>query len=167
MKFHKFVGKKDLPITEEEIQSFIEYLKDTDFVYVNTEDVHYVFGNDDYACSKNIIFRHKNYSEESYFEFRDNIKSSLCIRNEVSFHVVKQEGYMDDNTTPPPFQYKCWTYLKGRMREYRHKSWHNSPTVKGVTTFNYGTEFSDFDIKTNLKILSEYMTSVYCKVYPK
>ena len=158
-KFGKFVGKKDEPISKQEIAEFMSRFSLLVAEYDDTLVLNYHI-NDLGGLIINFNGKPK--------KFR-NVLGSRITFNGIFFFLFKQSGYIDnfdwcrmkiiDNTKPekdydsaPPFQYSVYLRVMGSEIPYRHRT---KMGIAPKSSFQYGTEFDDIDFTESIKDLFE------------
>lgn len=158
-KFGKFVGKKDEPISKQEIAEFMSRFSLLVAKYDDTLALNYHI-NELGGLIINFNGKPK--------KFR-NVLGSRITFNGIFFAIYKQSGYIDnfdwcrmkiiDDTKPqrdfesaPPFQYSVYLRVMGSEIPYRHR---NKMGIAPKSSFQYGTEFDDIDFSESIKDLFE------------
>ena len=153
-KFGKFVGKKDEPISKQEIAEFMSRFSLLVAEYDDTLVLNYHI-NDLGGLIINFNGKPK--------KFR-NVLGSRITFNGIFFAIYKQSGYIDnfdwcrmkiiDNTKPekdydsaPPFQYSATMWVVGEKIPYRCRE---SRNITNTEMYQYGTEFDDIDFSSAL-----------------
>lgn len=149
--FGNFVGKKDLELTNEEKEMFMNFFKMKLFNYHN--------------CNFEKVLTIQNVKEECYTTFTDfksyyfifKPKESLNGRNikrdrvidfsGISFIIRKESGFLEvknkeENINAPEFQYSLNILIQGKQIRYKCR---NIESISLKNSFQFGTELSDFD----------------------
>lgn len=158
-KFGKFVGKKDEPISRQEIAEFMSRFSLLVAEYDDTLAVNYHISH-----LGGLIINFNGKPKK----FR-NVLGSRITFNGIFFAIYKQSGYIDnfdwgkmkiiDSTKPqrdfesaPPFQYSVYLRIMGSEIPYRHRK---EESISPKSSFQYGTEFEDIDFTESIKDLFE------------
>lgn len=158
-KFGKFVGKKDEPISRQEIAEFMSRFSLLVAEYDDTLALNYHISH-----LGGLIINFNGKPKK----FR-NVLGSRITFNGIFFGIYKQSGYIDnfdwgkmkiiDSTKPqrdfesaPPFQYAVYLRVMGSEIPYRHR---NEESISLKSSFQYGTEFEDIDFTESIKDLFE------------
>ena len=158
-KFGKFVGKKDEPISKQEIAEFMSRFS----LLVAEYDDTLVLNYDINELGGLII----NFNGKPK-KFR-NVLGSRITFNGIFFAIYKQSGYIDnfdwgkvkiiDSTKPqrdfesaPPFQYSVYLRVMGSEIPYRHRT---KMGIAPKSSYQYGTEFDDIDFTESIRELFE------------
>ena len=166
-KFGNFVGKKDLELTNEEKEMFMNFFKMKLFNYhnCNLEKV-LTIQNVEEKCYT--TFTHfKSY----YFIFKPkeslngrNIKKNRVIDfSGISFIIRKESGFLEvkneeENTNAPEFQYTLSIRIQGKQIRYKHR---NIESISLKNSFQFGTELNDFDFSDTFYDLYRTLYGVY------
>ena len=158
-KFGKFVGKKDEPISKQEIAEFMSRFSLLVAKYDDTLALNYHISE---LGGLIIDFTGKPK------KFR-NVLGSRITFNGIFFAIYKQSGYIDnfdwcrvkiiDSTKPqrdfesaPPFQYSVYLRVIGTEIPYRHRT---KMGIAPKSSYQYGTEFDDIDFSESIRELFE------------
>lgn len=158
-KFGKFVGKKDEPISRQEIAELMSRFSLLVAEYDDTLALNYHISH-----LGGLIINFNGKPKK----FR-NVLGSRITFNGIFFAIYKQSGYIDnfdwgkmkiiDSTKPqrdfesaPPFQYSVYLRIMGTEIPYRHR---NEESISPKSSFQYGTEFEDIDFTESIKDLFE------------
>ena len=156
-KFGKFVGKKDEPISKQEIAEFMSRFSLLVAEYDDTLALNYHISE---LGGLIIDFTGKPK------KFR-NVLGSRITFNGIFFAIYKQSGYIDnfdwgkvkiiDSTKPqrdfesaPPFQYSVYLRVIGTEIPYRHRT---KMGIAPKSSYQYGTEFDDIDFSESIREL--------------
>lgn len=166
-KFGNFVGKKDLELTNEEKEMFMNFFKEKLFNYNN--------------CNFEKILINQEVKEECYTTFTDfksyyfifKPKESLNGRNirgnrvidfsGISFIVRKESGFLEikneeENINAPEFQYTLSICIQGKQIRYKHR---NIESISLKDSFQFGTELNDFDFSATFYDLYRTLYGLY------
>ena len=158
-KFGKFVGKKDEPISRQEIAEFMSRFSLLVAEYDDTLALNYHISH-----LGGLIINFNGKPKK----FR-NVLGSRITFNGIFFAIYKQSGYIDnfdwgkmkiiDSTKPqrdfesaPPFQYSVYLRVMGSEIPYKHR---NEEGISPKKSFQYGTEYDDIDFSESIKELFE------------
>ena len=158
-KFGKFVGKKDEPISKQEIAEFMSRFSLLVAKYDNTLALNYHISE-----LGGLIINFNGKPKK----FRNVLGSRITFKG-IFFAIYKQSGYIDnfdwckmevkDKTKPekdydsaPPFQYSVYLRVMGSEIPYRHRT---KMGIAPKSSFQYGTEFDDIDFSESIKDLFE------------
>lgn len=158
-KFGKFVGKKDEPISKQEIAEFMSRFSLLVAEYDDTLALNYHISH-----LGGLIINFNGKPKK----FR-NVLGSRITFNGIFFAIYKQSGYIDnfdwgkmkiiDSTKPqrdfesaPPFQYSVYLRVMGSEIPYRHR---NEEGISPKKSFQYGTEYDGIDFSESIKELFE------------
>lgn len=169
-KYGNFVAEKDLALTEEEKQIFLNFFKEKFFIT-----------HEEYNFKK--FFTNTNVSEECFTTFTDfktyyfnfmtekplngrNYKRDRIIDFKgIAFLVRKQKGFLEvldkngsalrdkngnlikDYENAPKFQYTLSVEVNGSKISYKCR---NKKTISLKKNFQYDTNIENFDLKTIL-----------------
>lgn len=158
-KFGKFVGKKDEPISKQEIAEFMSRFSLLVAEYDDTLVLNY-----EISPAGGLIINFNGKPKK----FR-NVLGSRITFNGIFFTIYKQSGYIDnfdwgkmkviDITKPerdfesaPPFQYSVYLSVIGTEIPYRHRT---KMGIAPKSSYQYGTEFDDIDFSESIRELFE------------
>ena len=156
-KFGKFVGKKDEPISKQEIAEFMSRFSLLVAEYDDTLVLNYHISD-----LGGLIINFNGKPKK----FR-NVLGSRITFNGIFFAIYKQSGYIDnfdwgkmkiiDSTKPqrdfesaPPFQYSVYLRVIGTEIPYRHRT---KMGIAPKSSYQYGTEFDDIDFSESIREL--------------
>ena len=156
-KFGKFVGKKDEPISKQEIAEFMSRFSLLVAKYDDTLALNYHISD-----LGGLIINFNGKPKK----FR-NVLGSRITFNGIFFAIYKQSGYIDnfdwgkmkiiDSTKPqrdfesaPPFQYSVYLRVMGCEIPYRHRT---KMGIAPKSSYQYGTEFDDIDFTESIREL--------------
>ena len=156
-KFGKFVGKKDEPISKQEIAEFLSRFSLLVAKYDDTLALNYHISE-----LGGLIINFNGKPKK----FR-NVLGSRITFNGIFFAIYKQSGYIDnfdwgkmkiiDSTKPqrdfesaPPFQYSVYLRVIGTEIPYRHRT---KMGIAPKSSYQYGTEFDDIDFSESIREL--------------
>lgn len=163
MKYGKFVSEKSLEISQNELNYFINLLKDK----VKEYDLPFSFSEvktDISLNSYHIIF---NCDEE--ISGRNINKERIMFVNSFCIALNKSSGYLDDTNwyvdkerkknyvDAPPFQYSTTFCFVCYYKPYRSKKSYGANVKDG---YQYGTEFSDFNFDNCFSSIKEKITMI-------
>lgn len=165
-KFGNFVGKKDLELTNEEKEMFMNFFKMKLFNYHN--------------CNFEKVLTIQNVEEKCYTTFTDfksyhfifkpkeslngrNIKKNRVIDfSGISFIVRKESGFLEikneENINAPEFQYTLSICIQGKQIRYKHR---NIESISLKDSFQFGTELNDFDFSATFYDLYRTLYGLY------
>lgn len=166
-KFGNFVGKKDLELTNEEKEMFMNFFKMKLFNYNN--------------CNLEKVLTIQNVEEKCYTTFTDfksyyfifkpkeslngrNIKKNRVIDfSGISFIIRKESGFLkvkneEENTNAPEFQYTLSIRIQGKQIRYKHR---NIESISLKNSFQFGTELNDFDFSDTFYDLYRTLYGLY------
>lgn len=157
MKFREFVPEKDLQISNDEIDMWKHFIKDSfgkDGITIECKNTMYVKHNKSYAYKANHVdftFIVDGIPSES----RDSNKNRILGLSEIVFMLYKNSGYFDvtDYTKcqieykrnyddAPEFQWSLRILTNGKMIPYKCRK---KIKIYFANYCQYGTELSDFD----------------------
>lgn len=166
-KFGNFVGKKDLELTNEEKEMFMNFFKMKLFNYNN--------------CNLEKVLTIQNVEEKCYTTFTDfksyyfifkpkeslngrNIKKNRVIDfSGISFIIRKESGFLEvkneeENTNAPEFQYTLSIRIQGKQIRYKHR---NIESISLKNSFQFGTELNNFDFSDTFYDLYRTLYGLY------
>lgn len=163
MKYGKFVSENNLVISQNELDYFINLLKDK----VKEYDLPFSFSK----VSTNLGFNsyHIIFNCDKEISGRNINKERIMFVNSFFVALKKSSGYLDDTNwyvdkerkknyvDAPPFQYSTTFCFVCNYKPYRSKST-RSANVKD--NYQYGTEFSDFNFDNCFSSIKEKITMI-------
>jgi hypothetical protein len=164
MKYEKFVSEEGVEISQNEIDYFVNHLKekvkeyDLPFSFSEVENdispttYHIIFNCDKEICGRNIN------KERIMFVYRFfvTLRKSSGYLDDTNWYVDKErkKNYID----APPFQYETTFGFDCYYKPYRSKSARCFANVKD--NYQYGTEFSDFNFDNCFSSIKEKITMI-------
>lgn len=163
MKYKNFVSEERLEISQNEIDYFVNHLKEKvkeydlpfSFVDVKTDiglnSYHIIFN-----CNKEICGRNINKERIMFvYGFFVALRKTSGYLDDTNWYVDKErkKNYID----APPFQYETTFGFDCNYKPYRSKSTCGA-NVKD--NYQYGTEFSDFNFDNCFSSIKEKITMI-------
>lgn len=163
MKYGKFVSENSLEISQNELDYFVNVLKDK----IKEYDLPFSFSEvktDISLNSYHIIF---NCDEE--ISGRNINKERIMFVNSFFVALRKSSGYLDitdwykdkeikkDYNNAPPFQYSTTFCFVCNYKPYKCK---NTRSANVKDNYQYGTEFSDFNFDNCFSSIKEKITMI-------
>lgn len=159
MKYGNFVSETNMELSENDIKYFVKYFMDM----VTKYDLPIKLINHESDRSNN--------SYKIYFESnteiagRNLLKDRVISFNGITIIIHKANGYLDatdwgngfngfvkDYENAPEYQFNVNIDIDGMIKPYRKR---NEEKMSIVNTYQYGTEYSDFDYNKSFDILRD------------
>lgn len=160
MKYGKFVAQKSIELNQKEKDFFFQYFMNM----INNHNIPVSFDKMEKTTHNTYIL---NFNQNQNIIGKNIHKERITGFSGLFITINKNIGFLDvtdwnvhnsiqkDFDNVPPFQYSITMNVVGKLKPYRKK------TEKHIfipNSYQYGTEFSDFNFNENFKILKEKLT---------
>lgn len=165
-KFGNFVGKENIPFTEEEKKAFTDWFTNLIVKHEDNNKVGFKFEN---TCQTPDSFA-VSFMVDKPITKRDCKKNRIIDFKGITFRIYKAKGYLDitdwnkwtindkvihDYDNAPEYQYSVYLICHGNIIEYRCKNLYSWELKE---RFQYDTEIESFTFQTAIRQLFNSLT---------